>query len=204
MERIVIFGGTFNPIHIGHLKMALSAASLPRVTRVLLIPACRPPHKSDRMLAGEEDRLAMCRLAVRDYPHISVSDMEIRRGGASFTVDTLTALREEYSSAELCLLCGADMFVTLSQWKRYRDIIRLATIFAVPRDGTDQTLFMKCIGAYSADGARIEQVEMPPVEISSSEIRRRLSAGLPAEELLPAGVPDYIRQHKLYEVKTKI
>ncbi len=199
-QRIAMFGGTFNPIHNGHIALAEAAAKAADA-RVLLIPTYLPPHKSDDGLIGGRHRLAMCRLAAAAYPFLSVSDMELQRGGNSYTVDTLLALKERYPDAALYLACGGDMLVTLWQWRRYEEIIRLAAIIAVERPGTDRAAFEEGIHRVEGDGGRVLPARMEPVALSSSEIRRRIAAGLPVDGLLPAGVADYIAAHHLYQGK---
>ena len=132
MNRIAIFGGTFNPIHNGHLHIAQQFQKQLCAQRVLFIPTFVPPHKRAPDLAPAEDRLEMCRLACEGTP-FEVSDLEIRRGGPSYTAETLLALKREYPDAELCFLTGEDMFLTLETWYKPDVIYSLATICAAPR-----------------------------------------------------------------------
>ncbi|MBQ8752890.1 MAG: nicotinate (nicotinamide) nucleotide adenylyltransferase, partial [Clostridia bacterium] len=135
--RIALFGGSFDPIHNGHIQMAAAFVKALSLDRVLFMPTADPPHKLKSDMAAPAHRLAMCRLAVADYPWAEISDLEIQRGGASFTVDTLAALTALKPEAEWFLLTGADMFVTLHSWYRFADIARMATLCTLPRDERD-------------------------------------------------------------------
>lgn len=200
MQRIAMFGGTFNPIHNGHMALALSAAKATGA-KVLLIPTYLPPHKPSESLADGRRRLEMCALAAEGHPQLEASDLELRRGGPSFTVDTLAALSGLYPGAELYLVCGADMLVTLWNWRRYSDILQLAVLAAVWRPGTSEAEYEAAAQRIRGDGGRVLLIEQEGIEISSSEIRRRLQAGEDTSGLLPQAVEAYIREHHLYEGK---
>ena len=131
-RRMALFGGTFDPIHNGHVQMALEFARRLQLDRVLLMPTFVPPHKMKQQMASVEDRLAMCRLVAQEHPVLEVSDLEARRGGASFTADTLEALHTQYPEAEWYLITGADMFCTLSTWWRFGTIAECAVLCAAP------------------------------------------------------------------------
>ena len=137
MKKMALFGGTFDPIHRGHISMALRLADTLGLDEIILMPTFVPPHKVKHSMADAAHRLAMCRIAASAHPNLSVSDMEITRGGASFTVDTLTALTARHPDAEWHLIVGADMFCTLRSWYRFEDIAKMATVCTVPREGTD-------------------------------------------------------------------
>lgn len=200
MQPIAMFGGSFNPIHNGHMALALSAA---RATgaKVLLIPTYLPPHKSGAALVDGKHRLQMCRLAAEGHPQLEASDIELRRGGPSFTVDTLTVLSNRYPGSTLYLVCGADMLVTLWDWRRYADILRLAIVTAVWRPGTTESDYASAAQRIREDGGRVMLIEQEGMEVSSSEIRRRLQAGENPDGLLPGPVEAYIRENHLYERK---
>ena len=129
-KRVAVFGGTFDPIHEGHVQLALQFARRLKLDEVLLVPTFVPPHKLKADMAAAEDRLAMCRLVAAAHPKLKVSDMEITRGGASFTVDTLETLEGQYPGTEWYLITGADMFLTLGTWWRFEDIAELAVLCA--------------------------------------------------------------------------
>lgn len=202
MKKMALFGGTFDPIHRGHITMALRLADALELDGVMLMPTFVPPHKIKDSLADAAHRLAMCRLAARQDDRLTVSDMEITRGGASFTVDTLTALAAQHPDTEWYLIAGADMFCTLRTWYRFDDIAKMATLCTVPRVGTDTAALRAYAEKLTAQGVRCYVSDEPVEPISSTEIRSRLAAGEPIEELLPDGVADYIRQHGLYLADT--
>jgi nicotinate-nucleotide adenylyltransferase len=202
MKKMALFGGTFDPIHRGHITMALRLADALGLDEVILMPTFVPPHKIKDSLADSEHRLAMCRIAASAHPILSVSDMEIARGGASFTVDTLAALAAQHPDAEWYLIVGADMFCTLRTWYRFGDIAKIATFCTVPRDGTDTTALLAYAEELTAQGVRCYVADRPVEPFSSTEIRRRLAAGESIGEYLPDGVADYIRQHGLYLADT--
>lgn len=197
MDRIAIFGGTFNPVHNGHLHIAQQFAEQLHAQRVLFIPTFVPPHKQAPDLAPAGDRLNMCRLACEGTPY-EVSDMEIRRGGASYTVDTLMELKREYPEAELCFITGEDMFLTLERWYQPERIYSLATICAAPRstDGLDKLrAYAKRLAAH---GANIILQNIGYLPVSSTMVRDAVRQGRSIDALVPAGVARYIRENGLY------
>lgn len=200
MKKMALFGGTFDPIHRGHISMALRLADELGLDEVMLMPTFVPPHKIKRSMADAEHRLAMCRIAAAPHPILSVSDMEITRGGASFTVDTLTVLTTQYPDAEWYLVTGADMFCTLRSWYRFDDIAKMATLCTVPRAGTDTAVIRQYAEELTAQGVRCYVADEPVEPISSTAIRNKMAAAESTEELLPDGVADYIRAHGLYTV----
>ena len=202
MKKMALFGGTFDPIHRGHITMALRLADALGLDGVMLMPTFVPPHKIKNSLADAEHRLAMCRIAASAHPKLTVSEMEIARGGASFTVDTLTVLTAQYPDTEWYLITGADMFCTLRSWYRFDDIAKMATLCTVPRDGTDTAAIRAYAEELTAQGVRCYVADEPVEPISSTAIRRKLAAGEPTEDWLPDGVADYIRQHGLYTADT--
>ena len=202
MRKMALFGGTFDPIHRGHITMALRLADALGLDEVLLMPTFVPPHKIKHSLADAAHRLAMCRIAARQDARLTVSDMEISRGGASFTVDTLTALTAQYPDTEWHLITGADMFCTLRSWYRFDDIAKMATLCTVPRDGTDTEALKAYAAELMVQGVNCYVADKPVEPISSTEIREKLAAGEPTDEWLPDGVADYIRAHDLYTAET--
>lgn len=197
--RIGLYGGGFDPVHEGHLALCRGAAAALGLDRVLLMPTGVSPHKIKRSATAAEDRLAMCRLAVENEPLIEVSDYEIRKGGASFTVDTLTALRAAYPDAEWYLLMGADMFLTLSSWKRIEDIAATAVLVTVPRDDADVARLTAYAKTLEAIGACCRVLDLPLVNVSSTEVRRRVQSGAPLGGMVPPCVERYIREKGLYK-----
>lgn len=198
-RRMALFGGTFDPIHNGHVQMALEFARRLRLDRVLLMPTFVPPHKMKQQMASVEDRLAMCRLAAQEHPVLEVSDLEARRGGASFTADTLEALHAQYPDAQWYLITGADMFCTLSTWWRFDAIAERAVLCAAPRDDIGYAQLCTYAEKLGALGARCAVEDIPLVRVSSTEIREAAARGEDLTRWLPPAVADYVRRHQLYQ-----
>lgn len=198
MKKMGLFGGTFDPIHKGHVSMALRLAQKMELDGVVLMPTFVPPHKIKENMASAEHRLAMCRLAAEEHPLLYVSDLELQRGGASFTVDTLTALSEQYSDTQWHLLVGADMFTTLRTWHRFADIAQMAVLCTIAREGTDTDKLTEYAAALQADGIDCF-VDVSPVEpYSSTQVRERIAAGETVADLVGEKVDAYIRANGLY------
>lgn len=199
-ERLGIFGGTFDPPHLGHLSAATVFLREAALDRLLIVPDCIPPHKRLSGAATGEERLHMAHLAFSGLPHTEISDMELRRGGRSYTVDTLSALAAEERS--LFLLCGTDMFLTLPSWRSPERIFSLATVACIRREESreDGEAILRAAECYRRDyGASVMLLSAPPLPLSSGELRARLAAeDGSAEALLPAGVLSYIRERGLY------
>ena len=198
IRRLALFGGTFDPIHNGHVHLALEFARRLRLDRVLLMPTYVPPHKLKENMAPAADRLEMCRLAAQADPVLMVSDLEISRGGASFTADTLEALHGQYPDARLYLITGADMFLTLGTWWRFEDIAAMAVLCAAPRDKSTMEELRVYASQLEKAGATCVIEDIPLMPLSSTDVRQRLAGGKDAGELLPAKVRAYIAQKGLY------
>lgn len=200
-KRIGIMGGTFNPIHIGHLLLAQAAYERYDLAKVLFMPCSQPCHKSaPRLLAGEH-RLAMVRAAIDDDHRFQASDLEVRRGGISYSVDTLKALHALHPGAEFFFIIGTDSLLELHQWKDIATLLTLCTFVTFYRPGVDH----ECI--------RPEDLKLPapwpetllthlhagrPFQVSSTEIRHRVAEGLCIRYLVPHPVEIYIAERKLY------
>jgi len=186
LRRLGILGGTFNPPHLGHLALARCALEQLGLERVLLVPSCVPPHKRAEADPGPEHRLRMCELAVAGVPGLEACPLEVRRGGPSYTVDTLLALSSLHPEATLTLILGSDIARTLPSWQRPDELMALASIAVAAREGD----------AGPADGA--VHLDLPEVPISSSLVRARLAAGASLAGLVPPAVAAYIAEHSLY------
>ena len=198
MRKMGLFGGTFDPIHKGHISMALRLAQQMELDGIMLMPTFVPPHKIKENMASAAHRLSMCRLAAEEHPLLCVSDLELQRGGASFTVDTLTALCEQYPDTQWHLLVGADMFTTLRTWHRFSDIAEMAVLCTIAREGTDTDKLMEYAAALQADGVRCF-VDVCPVEpYSSTQVRERIAVGESVADLVGDKVDAYIRENGLY------
>ena len=197
-NKLAVFGGTFNPIHNGHLHMAREFATRLQISRVLLIPTYTPPHKAAPDLIPAEHRLAMCRLAVAGDPLFEVSDLEIRRGGPSYTAETLLALKREYPDAELCFLTGEDMFLTLETWYKPDVIYSLATICAAPRSTDGLKKLRVYAEKLARHGAKVILQNIDYLPVSSTMVREAVRQGRTIDALVPAKVARYIRENGLY------
>ena len=198
MERIGIYGGTYNPPHIGHLRAAEYAIDALKLDRLLLIPTGVSPHKEMAAGASTADRLAMLELSAKGIEKAEVSDIEIRREGRSYTVDTLRAIREEHPDSELFLLMGTDMFLSFMTWREPETIMQLATLAVFCRGEKGERVKIEAQKtALESLGARVELVENPVTAISSTDLRRMLIFGC-ADPFLMPGVGAYIRDHGLY------
>ena len=198
MERIGIYGGTYSPPHIGHLKAAEYAIEALGLDRLLLIPTGVSAHKAMAAGATSADRLQMLRLSAANMEKAQVSDLEIRRQGSSYTVDTLRTIREENPGAELVLLMGTDMFVSFLSWREPEAIMALATLAVFCRGERGERERIEAQKEnLEAMGAKIRLVENPVNAISSTDLRRMLVFGC-ADPFLMPGVGDYIREKGLY------
>ncbi len=187
----------FNPPHLGHLALARAAADRLGLGRVLLTPVLVPPHKPAKWDPGAEHRLAMCRLAIDGDPRLGVCTRELERPGPSYTVDTLRSIHESNPDAELTLIVGADMARTLSSWREPREILDLARLAVAEREGSSRHEVTEALAQLDRS-ARIAFVEMAPLDISSSLVRRQLTSGEPIDGLVGAEVATYIAAHELY------
>ena len=186
MMRLGIFGGTFNPIHTGHLLLAETARETLALDRLLFIPTRQPPHKSAKGLLPGSVRLELIQLAIRDQPAFVASDIELQREGPSYSIDTVTILHQQLPQAKLFLLVGEDMLGV--RWLAWDALKGRCTIVVARRPGFTPP----------KRSAGLKWLAMPQVEISSSDIRARLKAGRSIRYLVPAAVERYIHQHQLY------
>jgi len=190
---VAVFGGTFNPPHNGHLIVAESVRDTLRLGLVLFIPSARSPHKGMQSLAPAEDRLAMTRLAVEGNAGFTASDMEIARGGTSYTVDTLKEVSRLYPGSPVKLLIGADNLFDFEGWKSPREILNLADLVVLTRPGFDPP------SAHSGFLERASVVTVPQVGISGTDVRRRVKFKQSIRYMVPPAVEEYIRRRGLYK-----
>ena len=197
-KRLGIMGGTFDPIHIGHLAIADQAREAFSLDAVVFIPAGNPVFKRNREVSLGEDRLAMCRLAVKGNPAFDVSPMEVDRGGDTYTVDTLRELRAHYpENVELFFITGADAVAKICLWRESAAIAGLARFIAVTRPGYELSAATR--SALSCGGAfRIDMLEATAIGVSSSDLRERVSHGRTIRYLTMGRVLDYIHVRRLY------
>lgn len=199
MERIGIYGGSFNPPHIGHMEAARRAISELKLDQLLLIPAGQAPHKqTPEGTPDPEHRLEMLRIATGDMEKVRVSDLEIRREGLSYTYETVEQLREMYPDAELVLLMGTDMFLSFMNWNQPERILKNASlgVFCRGLRKEKDAIYAKK-AEMEALGAKVTLVDNPVIEVSSTQLRRMLVFRF-GKFLLPRGIDEYIRENKLY------
>ena len=192
-------GGTFDPIHLGHLATAEAVRELFALDEILFIPAARPPHKLARHVTDERHRLAMTTLATRSNKFFRVSDMELKRTGLSYTLDTMNELHAQFGNAtELFFIIGADSLADLSKWHEAKRLVERSHFIATTRPGIDVDFSSteKFFGA--AADEHIHRVTTPAIEISSTEIRQRVKLGRSIKYLVPEAVEEYILREGLY------
>ena len=189
-------GGTFDPIHYGHLFIAEEARTCFRLDRVLFVPNGSPPHKPDRAITPSAHRYAMARIATRSNPAFECSTIELNRTGPSYTVDTLDLVRKAYPNAELFTIAGVDAIAEITTWKRHAEVIRKTTFIAAPRLGFDHHILSERLPTAYLD--RILPLRSTALGVSSTDMRMRLRQGRPIRYLTPDGVVDYIAEHRLY------
>ncbi len=198
MARVGILGGTFNPPHLAHLVCASEAAAQLRLDRVLLTPVAVPPHKEASADPGADVRLELCRLAVAGDERLGVCDVEVVRGGSSYTVDTLRDLHARDPEDHLTFILGGDIALGLPAWHEPEAVLGLATLAVAERAGAPRADVAERLREAFGDLASPRFFHMPRIDISSSEIRERVAAGLPIRYLVPDAVADRIEQGGLY------
>ena len=200
--NVGILGGTFDPIHIGHLVVAEEARVKLHFDEVLFVPAGQPWLKLDRDIAPAAHRVEMVRRAIADNPHFKLCTLEVERPGPSYTVDTLTKLREQLGSeASLFFLLGRDTLAELPLWKEPKKVAQLCRLVVAPRLGSKDLKRLQAEIPGLLD--KIIQLDMPIIGISSSDIRRRLAGGLSIRYLVPLQVEKYIAEHRIYPTPTR-
>jgi nicotinate-nucleotide adenylyltransferase len=213
-RRLGLFGGTFNPIHYGHLRTAEEVAEALKLSRLWFIPAAQPPHKGPEGVTAFEVRLEMTRLAVSRHPVLKVSDLEGRRPGKSYTIHTLRLLREQFGAeAELYYILGLDAILEIQTWKDYRELFTLSNFAVLDRPGYDRSRLGEFLrrevhrdfrelpdggGFQHPSGYQVLFQETTLLEISATQIRGLVRGGRSIRYLLPEAVRRYILKHKLY------
>ena len=197
--RVGVLGGTFDPIHIGHLVSAEEAWEELKLERVVFIPAGLPPHKLDHVMSPVEHRLAMVELAIASNPHFAVSRVDIDRFGPCYTVDTIELLRDEWGpGVKIYFIMGSDSLLDILTWHNPRRLIRLCRFAVVSRPGYQVDL-NELDALLPGVASRVHMLNAPQLAISSTDIQRRVREGLPIKYQVPKAVEDYIYQHKLYQ-----
>jgi nicotinate-nucleotide adenylyltransferase len=200
--KIGVLGGTFDPVHLGHLQIAEEAKTSLELSEIIMVPAGQPQLKPAHPITPAEQRLQMLRLAIADRPHFKVSTLEIERPGPSYTVDTIVELEGRYGrEAELFFILGWDSLAQLPEWREPWRIIKMCCLVAVPRPGGTRPNLEALEAGVPGISRRVVFLEKPQVDISASAIRELAARGLSLRHLVPEPVAEYIRQHKLYSTK---
>src|SRR3979490_1137822 len=194
--RIGVLGGTFDPIHFGHLAVAKAAIECANLARVLFVPSAQPPHRT-AAVAPAEDRFAMTNLAVQGEPRFEVSDVEVRRGGRSYTVDTLNELHRAFPNDELFLILGWDAARLFRTWREPERVSELASLVTVDRPGMAPPTPSE-LAVLRLDPARVVNCHVPTPDVSGSALRRAIASGQPVAGQLPPAVERYIAERHLY------
>jgi nicotinate-nucleotide adenylyltransferase len=205
MKRVGILGGTFNPVHLGHLLVAHAVAEALDLERVLLLPAARPPHKPRGLLAAPDERLAMVRLSLAGDPLLDVSTLELDRGGTSYAVDTMRLFRAQNPDVAPCFIIGMDSLRELHSWHRVGELLELCTFATVDRPGVDRPVDPTELRLPPPWPERLLAGIVPirTWEVSSSEIRRRIAVGRSIRYLVSPAVEAFIRERGLYRTKSE-
>lgn len=193
-ERVAFFGGTFDPVHLGHMLVAQDALEGLGLGRVIFIPAGQNPLKANAPSASDAQRLAMLKLATEGHPHFAVWEGELGRQGPSYTIETVEALKKEYQG-ECYWIIGADQVGQLSRWHRAEELARMTRFACLARPGAEN--------AHPPDGFTVEYISGHPFAVSSTEIRERIARGKPIDFLVPERVRDYISTSKIYQKALK-
>ncbi len=199
--KIGVLGGTFDPVHRGHLIMAEEARKALGLSEVLMVPASQPTWKTRHCVTSAADRLAMLRLAAAGRPWLKVSTMEIERPGPSYTIDTIVALKERYGPGdELFFILGWDSLEQLPTWHEPARLIGLCRLVAVPRPGRPPPDMAALEKALPGIAGKVVFLDKPWVDISASAVREKAERGEPIEDLVPEDVAAYIKAHGLYKI----
>ena len=197
--RIGIFGGTFNPIHKGHVHIARAFYRELDLDRLLVIPTHVPVHKMAGNLISGEERMQLCWLAVRDDPNFEVSGIEVESEEKSYTYTTVKKLRALYPTAEFFFFIGSDMFLSFHTWYHYRDILQQVTLCAAARKDKEQNNLAACARQLTEEGGRCIVLDLDVIEISSTQLREKIRRGEDVSGYLDPEVERYIREKRLYQ-----
>lgn len=202
MQRLGIFGGTFNPPHKGHIYIALEAMKGAGLNKMLFVPCGNPPHKSVACDVLPKHRFEMTRLAIEAYPDFEITDLEIRSKEPSYTLKTLEMLKNLYPNAKLCFVVGGDSLRDMKDWYHPEKIFQLAEIVALRRGGIADNIFVSSIEFYKEKyDAQITPVDILPMDISSSDVRKKIANGFDVEDVINPSVLSYIKKFEIYKEK---
>lgn len=197
--NIGIFGGTFNPVHNGHVRLLQGVMNEVKFEKVIVLPSRIPPHKQVSQLASGEDRLNMCRLAFEDTKGVEISDWELRQSGKSYSVVTLRHFHKLYPESKLFFIMGSDMLLSFHRWYCYEEILSLASLICISRSGSDTTeKLRKYASGLKAKGGEVIIIEQQPFEVSSTQIREMIRKNNDCTCNLNKNVVKYILDKNLY------
>lgn len=199
-KNIAIYGGSFNPVHIAHTKFSEIVMHEYNIDKLFIVPTFYSPHKSNSEMVSPYDRFNMCKLAFKNVDKAFVSDIEISRQGKSYTVDTLRYFNSKYPNDKLYLIVGADMYVTLLDWKLPEEIFKIAEIITVPRDNDNYDSLLRYSKRITMYGAISHILSQPIMQLSSSNVRIKLNRHEDVSNLLNINVYEYIKTNNLYGV----
>jgi len=205
-ERIGLFGGSFNPIHHGHLIVARSLHEQLSLTRTIFLPSRRPPHKNIDVLAEAHHRAEMVRLAIAGEARFALDDFDLQREGPCYTIDTIGHFRTAHPAAEIHWFIGSDSLMDLPTWHRARELVTLCTIVTAARSGqpVDLAPLEQAFGAETARKLLGNVLKTPVIDISSTDIRRRVALGQSIRYLVPEPVREFIDRNRIYGVPDKL
>ena len=192
---ICVFGGTFNPFHIGHYEILKALQSDESVEKILLMPDRLPPHKTSEFLIDDETRIEMCRLASKDFPKCQLCLIEFEREGKSYTVDTVKLLKERYPHKDFAFAIGGDMFVSFKKWKKYEELIKMLSFFVFKRSATDMVEFGKVFEELTTEGMRIILKDDVIPAVSSTELRQEFENN---KDLIPEKIYKFLKERGVY------
>jgi len=197
-NRIGLYGGTFDPVHLGHLRTAVEVTEAYSLDALHLLPNHQPVHRGPAD-ASTDHRLSMLKLAVAEVDELILDTREATRDGPSYTIDTLTAIHDELPDAQLLFVMGMDAFAKFDTWKNWRGILKLATLVVLDRPGAEHSEFSRRLLAERADSGGIDICNVTQLAISATNIRYRVANGLSLRFMVPETVREYIDRHNLYQ-----
>ncbi len=198
-EKIAIFGGSFNPIHSGHIKIALYAKKECDLSRVIFLPNSAPPHKDNKNMADAVHRFNMVSLAIKGYDGFEISDYEMNRTKPSYTIDTMRHMKKIYKDAELYFIIGADSLYTLNLWRNYSELIKECRFIVADRNCEQGSDLMNAVRQVEASGGSVTVIGMPKTDVTSTMIRKTISKGESLDSFLSPEVTEYIGKYNLYK-----
>lgn len=196
--KIALFGGSFNPIHLGHIKLADAVKNQFNIDNIILMPAGVSPHKDNSNFVSSQHRYNMCKLAVRGKSKIEVSDLEIKKQGRSYSYLTLNSLKEIYPNDDIYMIVGGDMYLTLQDWKEPQQIFSLASLIAVPRNDMDYEILLNHSKYLEKFNAKSYIMKDTVMDISSTQIRDKIQNNEDVSDFLDEKVLKYINKYHLY------